>query len=137
MNQKKGIDYFETFTLVVQWMTVRLCLNMITLLGLDNKQINYTATFLQTPLDHDGYVKMPKIFTSLGKVWLLRQALYGRKYVCRAYCIHTKNNLEDLGFQQSDTDPCMFISPTATLLCYCDDCLLLYKSPATVDILTK
>ena len=45
--------------------------------------------------------------------------------------------MEDLGFWQSDADPCLFISPTVILLCYCDDCLLLYKSPEAVDILTK
>ena len=30
-----------------------------------------------------------------------------------------------------------FISPTVTLLCYCDDCLLLYKDEVAVNILTK
>lgn len=45
--------------------------------------------------------------------------------------------MEDLDFRQSDADPCLFISPIDTLLCYCDDCLLLYKYPAAVDILTN
>ena len=136
-EQKEGIDYFETFAPVVQWMTVRICLIMIILLNLQNKQIDYTAAFLQAPLDHDVYVEMPKMFTSPGKVWLLKRALYGLKDAPRAYFIHTKNKLEDLGFRQSDADPCLFISPTVTLLCYCDDCLLLYKSSEAVNTLTK
>ena len=45
--------------------------------------------------------------------------------------------MEELGFRQSDADPCLFISPTVTLLCYCDDCLLLYKDEAAVNTLTK
>ena len=52
-----------------------------------------------------------------------------------AYFIHTRNKLEDLEFRQSDADPCLFISPTVTLLCYCDNCLLLYKSLEAVDII--
>ena len=38
-----------------------------------------TAAFLQALLDHDVYIKMPKMFTSLGKVWVLKKALYGLK----------------------------------------------------------
>ena len=67
-EQKEGIDYFETFAPVVQWMTVRVCLIMIILLDLHNKQIDYTAAFLQAPLDHDVYVEMPKMFKSPSKV---------------------------------------------------------------------
>ena len=73
-EQKEGIDYFDTFSPVVQWMTVRVCLIMITLLGLENKQINYTTAFLQAPLNHDVYVEIPEIFTSLCKVCLSKQA---------------------------------------------------------------
>ena len=45
-EQKEGIDYFETFAPVVQWMTVHICLIAIILLVLENKQIDYTAVFL-------------------------------------------------------------------------------------------
>ena len=76
-EQKEGINYFETFAPVFQWMTVRVCLIMIILLNLHNKQNGYTAAFLQAPLDHDVYIEMPKMFTSPGKVWLLKRALYG------------------------------------------------------------
>ena len=110
---------------------------MIILLQLENKQIDYTGAFLQAPLDHDVYVDMPKMFTKAGKVWLLKRALYGLKDAPRAYFIHTKNKLEELGFRQSDADPCFFISPTVILLYYCDDCLLLYKTADEVDILTR
>ena len=45
-EQKEGIDYFETFASVVQWMTVCVWLIMIILLNLHNKQIDYIAAFL-------------------------------------------------------------------------------------------
>ena len=77
------------------------------------------------------------MFTKPRKVWLLEQAPYGLKDTPRAYFIHTKNKLEELGFCQSDSDPCLTISPTVTLLYYCDNCVLIYKTPEDVDILTK
>jgi hypothetical protein len=136
-EQIEGVDYFETFAPVVQWMTVRLILIMTILLNLENKQIDYTAAFLQAPLDHDVYVDMPKLFQVEGKVWLLKRAIYGLKDAPRAYFIHTKNKLEELNFRQSDADPCLFISPTVICLIYVDDALFVYKSPEEVDILTK
>jgi hypothetical protein len=136
-EQVEGVDYFETFAPVVQWMTVRLILIMTILLNLENKQIDYTAAFMQAPLDHDVYVEMPKLFEVNGKVWKLKRALYGLKDAPRAYFVHTKNKLEELDFRQSDADPCLFISPTVICLIYVDDALFVYKSPEEVNILTK
>ena len=136
-EQIEGVDYFETFAPVVQWMTVRVVLIMTILLHLENKQIDYTAAFLQAPIDHDVYVEMPKLFAVKGKVWKLKRAIYGLKDAPRAYFIHTKNKLEELGFRQSDADPCLFISPTVICLIYVDDALFVYKSPEEVNILTK
>jgi len=136
-EQIEGIDYFETFAPVVQWMTVRIILIMTILLNLENKQIDYTAAFMQAPIDHDVYVEMPKLFQVKGKVWKLKRALYGLKDAPRAYFLHTKGKLEELGFRQSDADPCLFISPTVICLIYVDDALFVYKSPEEVNILTK
>jgi hypothetical protein len=136
-EQIEGIDYFETYAPVVQWMTVRVILIMTILLHLENKQIDYTAAFLQAPINHDVYVEMPKLFAVNGKVWKLQRAIYGLKDAPRAYFVHTKNKLEELGFRQSDADPCLFISPTVICLIYVDDALFVYKAPEEVDILTK
>jgi hypothetical protein len=136
-EQIEGVDYFETFAPLVQWMTVRVILIMTILLNLENKQINYTAAFMQAPIDHDVYVKIPKLFQTAGKVWKLKRALYGLKDAPRAYFLHTKGKIEELGFRQSNADPCLFISPTVICLIYVHDALFIYKSPEEVNILTK
>jgi hypothetical protein len=82
---------------------------MTILLNLENKQIDYTAAFLQAPIDHDVYVKIPKLFQVKGKVWKLQRAIYGLKDAPQAYFIHTKNKLEESGSRQADADPCLFI----------------------------
>jgi hypothetical protein len=134
-EQIEGVDYFETFAPVVQWMTVILILIMTILLNLENKQIDYTGAFLQVPLDHDVYANMPKLFQVEGKVWLLKRAIYGLKDAPRAYFMHMKNKLEELNFRQLDADPCLFISPTIICLIYVNDALFVYKSPEAVEIL--
>jgi hypothetical protein len=45
-EQVEGVDYFETFSPVVMWLTVRLLLIMSILLNLETTQINYTVACL-------------------------------------------------------------------------------------------
>ena len=60
-RQLEGIDFFETYALVVQWTTVRLLLILEVLLQLKSKQGNITAAFLHSELDENEkvYVEMP------------------------------------------------------------------------------
>ena len=48
-----------------------------------------------------------------------------------------KSKLESLGFKQTDSDPCLFISPTVICLIYVDDALLVYQDQGSVDDLTN
>ena len=138
-EQKEGIDYFETYAPVVQWITVRLILIMSILLRLHNKQIDYTSAFMQAPLEEDVYVEMPPYFSKPGdnKVWKLQRAIYGLKNSPRAFFEFSKTKLIKLGFSQSLADPCLFISPTVLCVIYVDDALFVYRSAADVDDLTS
>ena len=100
-EQEHGVDYFETFAPVVQWMTVRIMLIFTILIGLENKQIDYQSAFIQCKLDDTVYVAMPKLFEKEGHVWELHRAIYGLKQSPRAYFLYSKHKLEQLGFSQS------------------------------------
>jgi hypothetical protein len=52
---------------------------MTIIMGLENKQIDYTAAFVQAPIDTDVYIEMPRMFSAQGKVWKLRKSIYGLK----------------------------------------------------------
>ena len=52
-RQLEGVDYFETFAPVVNWTTVRLLLVMSIVLGLATTQADYTAAFVQSPINRD------------------------------------------------------------------------------------
>ena len=51
--------------------------------------------------------------------------------------LHTKGKLENLGFAQSDADPCLLISQDVICLIYVDDVLFFYKDAAVIDRLTQ
>ena len=106
-------------------------------MGLENKQIDYTAAFVEAPIDTDVYIEMPRMFSFEGKVWKLRKSIYGLKQSPRNYFLHLKQKLETLGFTQSNADLCLFISTTVICLVYVDDVLLVYKDQSAVDDLTK
>ena len=72
-------------------------------------------------------MEMPKLFSKPVKVWKLKRAIYGLKNSPRAYFLHVKSKFEELGFQQFEADPCLFISPTVICLVYVDDALFIYR----------
>jgi hypothetical protein len=111
--------------------------NLTIIMGLENKQIDYTAAFVQAPIDTNVYIEMPRMFSTQGKVWKLRKSIYGLKQSPRNHFLHMKQKLEKLGFTQSNADPCLFISTTVICLVYVDDALLVYRDQSAVDDLTK
>ena len=52
-KQVEGIDYFDTFAPVIIWTTVRLMLILTLILNLSTCQVDYTAAFVHSPIDHD------------------------------------------------------------------------------------
>jgi hypothetical protein len=108
-------------------------------LGLATKQVDYTAAFVQAPIDQDPnwesmseeaksrsgvFVDMPRGFTKPGKILKLKRSLYGLKQSPRNFFQFLKGNLETIGFEsQTDIDPCLFISEKVIVLVYVDDTL--------------
>ena len=147
--QIEGIDYFDTFSLVVNWTTVHLLLIMSIILGLSTKQADCTAAFLHAPIDHDPnwenmmeeecahsgiYVSMPCGFTQPGKVLKLKRSLYGLKQSPKNFFSLLKNKLESCGFSAiEDIDPCLFISDKVICLTYVDDLLFFSLQAQYID----
>jgi hypothetical protein len=63
-KQIQGIDFFETYSPVVQWTTIRLMLILECVLGLVSKQGDVTCAFLHAILPNRKcvYIKMPHGF---------------------------------------------------------------------------
>ena len=82
--QLEGIDFFETYALLVQWTTIRLILISEVILDLKSKQGDVTRDFLRASLDENDkvYVEILRGFKQFNKrykpkVLKLRNTLYG------------------------------------------------------------
>jgi hypothetical protein len=146
--QTEGVDYFETFTPVVNWQTVRIMLVMSLLLGLATKQVDYTAAFVHADIDRDPnwdnltdeekersgvYIQMPRGFSRPGHVLKLHKSLYGLKQSPRNFFLHLKGQLEQVGLKQSEADPCLFMSEKVVCLVYVDDTLFYAQDQSDID----
>jgi hypothetical protein len=146
--QKENVDYFETFAPVVNWQTVRIMLAMSMLFGLATKQVDYTAAFVHADIDRDPnwdkmsdeerrksgvFIQGPRGFATPGKVLKLKKSLYGLKQSPRNFYNFLKAKLEFVGFTQSDSDQCLFISEKVVCLVYVDDTLLFAKDMKDID----
>ncbi|KAL7460733.1 hypothetical protein ACHAXS_001177 [Conticribra weissflogii] len=129
-KQIEGIDYFETFAPVVQWITVRLMLILECLLDLVSKQGDVTCAFLHAHLPEKErvYVEMPLGFRQYdqggkARVLKLKRTLYGLRQSPRAFWKYVTEKLVKCGMEQSDLDPCLFISDKVICVVYVDDLL--------------
>jgi hypothetical protein len=78
---------------------------------------------------------MPPGFKIEGHIWKLNKSLYGLAQSPRNYFLYTKEKLLKMGFYQSESDPCLFISNDIICLIYVDDALLFYKNKLSMATL--
>ena len=132
-EQIEGVDFFETYSPVVSWITVRILLIISILLNLSTKQVDYTCAFLHAPVTDEIYVEMPKGYQQPGKVLKLKRSLYGLKQAPRNFYLHLRKALEDQNFIPSEFDECLFIHDNVVCVTYVDDCLFFAKNEADID----
>jgi hypothetical protein len=137
-QQEEGVDFFETYSPVVGWSTIRLLLVLSILLELETKQVDYTLAFLHAKIDPGTYVEMPRGFEKDGYVFELKRNLYGLRQAPLNFFNHLKDQLEKRGFEPSH-DPCLFINKKTgcMLLAYCDDCIIFHKKEDVIDDLIE
>jgi len=143
--QKAQGDYSldETFAPVVEWMTVRLMFTLALVEGWHTASIDFKNAFTQAKLPEPIYLDLPPGFLEANpsykdKAIRVKTSLYGERRAANLWYRKLKNTLcNELGFQVSDQDPCLFIRRDCILMLYVDDAIINARDAADIDKLLK
>jgi hypothetical protein len=136
--EKEGIDFFETWSPVVQWTTVRSMMILAANRGLVTAQADITAAFVHADLKEDEhiYVRQPAGFKRGDNMCLkLKKSVYGLKQAPRYFFRYLTKRLQskEIGLKQSERDPCLFVGKSVIAVVYVDDILFFAKDDAAIQ----
>jgi hypothetical protein len=111
-HQQSGVDYDETYNLVIKPTTVRTVLSIAISSGWSLRQIDIQNAFLHGNLFEEVFMSQPPRYQHPlypNHVCMLQRVIYGLKQAPRAWfsCLSTK--LLELGFHGSRSDSSLFI----------------------------
>ena len=141
-NQTHGLDYFETFSLVVKAATIRIILTVALSFKWEIRQLDVHNAFLNGELEEQVYMSQPPGYFDTqfpNRVCRLKKALYGLKQAPRAWFQRLSSALLQCGFSMSRTDSSMFLhfgkATTLIVLVYVDDILVTGSSSTQISSL--
>ena len=138
-QQQWGVNYWETYAPVVNWISVRFLLIISELAGLETQSIDFVLAFPQAKLDVPVFMEIPPgvdVGPEVNKqtyVIELKSSLYGLKQASANWYDYLKTGLEQRGFKESKTDSCVFMKKGMVILCYVDDCILISDKKHMLD----
>ena len=143
-SQHFGVDYDETFCLIVRFESLHTLIAVAVQNGLKIHQMDVTTAFLNGTIEEEVYMNQLKGFIEDGKEHLvcrLKHSLYWLKQAPRSWNSVLDMSLKDMGFQQSNNDPCVFISPgganSVIIGVYDDDIVICGKSTDRIEEIKK
>jgi hypothetical protein len=140
--QQWGDNYWETYSPVVNMLSVRLILAIAKIHKLDSKAIDFVLAFPQADLKEDIWMQLPIGFQVEGQteadsdrqyVLKLNKSLYGLKQASFNWYEKLKTSLEDRNFKPSEIDPCLYIGNGMIVLTYVDDCIIIGPAMKEID----
>ena len=154
--QQWGENYWETYSPVVNMLTVRLLLLICKIHGLHSKSIDFVLAFPQADLEEDIWMELPigfiydddddddddtgrgRVHSNKSKYLLkLKKNLYGLKQASHNWYQHLKEGLMKRGLNPSEIDSCLYLKEGLAVLTYVDDCILVSTSQETLDNFVK
>lgn len=132
-TQKYGVNYFETFSPVVRYSTLRILLALAAEKNMDIDHLDVKTAFLNGDLKETIYMEQPEGFKSKENphmVYRLNKAIYGLKQASKSWYEKINSVLIDkMKFRKFSSEPCVFIKNhddgTVTIIAlYVDDIIL-------------
>jgi hypothetical protein len=136
-QQQFGVNYFETYSPVVTWFSLRTLLTLSLLNNWYTRQIDFILAYPQAPIEFEMYMELPKgVEMKNGNrkthVLKLLKNLYGQKQAGRVWNQHLVKGLLKIGFLQSEIDECVFYCDRIIFVVYVDDGI--FAGPDSKDI---
>ncbi|KAL4176616.1 hypothetical protein KRP22_001557 [Phytophthora ramorum] len=137
-KQKYGIDYTETFSPVVKYVTLRMIIAIAKYFGWPLDQLDVVTAFLYGVMKEVGFCVVPEGVELDGGFDCLElvKAIYGLKQASRVWNETFDEFMCSIGFQVSAFDPCLYIKVVdgqcVLVLVYVDDVLITGSSPELI-----
>lgn len=112
-KQEFGVNYTETYSPVVNWITEWLILMLSLIHKWQTRQVDFVLVFPQADLECPMFMELPKGIefmqgNSKSHVLELLKKLYGQKQAGRVLDKSLHNKLLSIGFQQFSYDKCLY-----------------------------
>ena len=139
-KQEKGVHFWETYSPVMKWFSIRFFLLLALLRGWRTRQIDFILAYPQAPVETPLFMRIPKGFAMANDnedpqdyVLELVKNLYGQKQAGRVWNKHLHKGLLDIGFQQSAIDECVYYCGSTIFLVYVDDGLFFAPNDGDIE----
>jgi histone deacetylase 1/2 len=143
-KQRYGIDYEDTFSLVVKAATTRLVLSLAISKGWSLRQLDVQNAFLHGLLEEEVFMHQPPGYKDSQHptyVCKLDKAIYGLKQAPRAWYARLCSKLVTLGFTPSKGDTSLFFynknGYIIFVLIYVDDIIVASSSDAATMLSSR
>lgn len=136
-TQQYGVNYFETFSPVVRFTSIRAILAIAAQRKMELRQFDVKTAFLNGDLSDIVYMQQPTGFDDKsGRICMLKKSLYGLKQSSRCWNRKFTEFIKLFGFEKSKFDPCVFVSRQNNILTilaiHVDDGLIASESVADI-----
>ena len=127
-SQIPGVDYTENYSPVIHDVTYRILIILQIVFGLESMIMDVETAFLHGDLSEEIYMDCPEGMEDGGpfKCVKLEKTIYGLVQSARQFFKKLVQKLNDIGFKQSEADPCLMTweSPYGIVYVatYVDDC---------------
>jgi len=135
-EQRAGLDFFETYSPVARYDSIRTLIAIAAQRKLKIKQFDITTAFLYGTLEEDIYIKAPQGLTIQDNQALkLVKGLYGLKQSPRVWSNEFKSKIAAIGFAPTRSDGCVFrhLSKQIFVCIYVDDGLVLAEDADDIN----
>ncbi|KAK8663400.1 hypothetical protein V6N13_083221 [Hibiscus sabdariffa] len=110
-RQIHGVDYYETFSPVAMFKSIRILLAVAAFHDYEIWQMDVKTAFLNGKLEEDVYMTQPEGFVTpenAGKVCKLQKSIYRLKQASRSWNLRFNEAIQDFGFIRNEDEPCVY-----------------------------